>query len=251
MARTLMIAGNWKMHKTIAESVQLAQEIKLGAAGQTKAEVLVAPTYCALHPVAQVLEGSNILLAGQNLFWEEQGAFTGEISGCMLRAAGASHVLVGHSERRQYFHETDQTVNKRIKAAYQAGLTPILCIGETLAEREQDNTEKILETQLSQGLMDITPEHAERLILAYEPVWAIGTGKTASEEQANQAHAFIRTWLAAFFGKQTADEMRILYGGSVKPENAKGLLGQPEVDGALIGGASLKSENFLGIMRAI
>jgi len=214
-------------------------------------DVLVAPTFCALEAVARELDGSPVLLGAQNIFWEDQGAYTGEISGPMLKAAGASHVIVGHSERRQYFGETEKTVNLRLQAALRAGLTPILCVGETQAEREADATQGVLESQLAGALAGFTPEQAERLIIAYEPVWAIGTGLTASQEQAAQAHALIRSWLAGRFNKALAEETIILYGGSVKPANAAGLLGQEEVDGALVGGASLTAEDFLGIIQAV
>ncbi len=249
MARRLMIAGNWKMHKTVAESVELARGVKQGLK-RSDLDVLVAPTFCALEAVARELAGSPVLLGAQNIFWEDQGAYTGEISGPMLKAAGASHVIVGHSERRQYFGETEKTVNLRLQAALRAGLTPILCVGETQAQREADATQGVLESQLAGALAGFTPEQAERLIVAYEPVWAIGTGLTASREQAAQAHALIRSWLAARFNKALAEAAIILYGGSVKPANAAGLLGQDEVDGALVGGASLTAEDFLGIIEA-
>ncbi len=250
MARRLMIAGNWKMHKTVAESVELARGIKQGLQ-RGDLDVLLAPTFCALEAVARELAGSPILLAAQNLFWEDQGAYTGEISGPMIKAAGASHVIVGHSERRQYFGETEKTVNLRLQAALRAGLTPILCVGETQDERQAEATQGVLQSQLAGALAGWGPEQASRLIIAYEPVWAIGTGLTASREQAAQAHALIRSWLAARFNKALAEETIILYGGSVKPANAAGLLGQDEVDGALVGGASLTAGDFLGIIEAV
>ena len=250
MPRKMLIAGNWKMHKTVPESVSLAQEISRGVA-RHDVDVMLAPTFTALWAVSQALKGSSILLAGQNLFWEEQGAYTGEISGPMLKACGLSHVIIAHSERRQYFGETEKTAAKRLEAALQAGLAPILCVGESLDEREADQTEGVLESQLAGALAGLESDRISDLVVAYEPVWAIGTGKTATEEQANAAHAFIRRWLAGRFDKEVANQCRILYGGSVKPDNAAGLLRQKEIDGALVGGASLKSESFLGIIEAV
>lgn len=250
MARRLMVAGNWKLHKTIAESVALAGEVAQGLA-RDDIDVLVAPTFVALEAVARRLEGTPVLLAAQNLFWEDQGAFTGEVSGPMIKAAGATHVIIGHSERRQYFGESEKSVARRITAARRAGLTPIVCVGETLDEREASQTEGVLESQLAGALAGMGPEDMDGLIMAYEPVWAIGTGLTASQEQAAEAHAAIRAWLGTRFNKQVANNCRILYGGSVKPANAAGLLGQSEVDGALVGGASLSAADFLGIIGAI
>ena len=238
------------MHKTVPESVSLAQEIKQGI-DRDDVDVMVSPTFTALWAVAEALKGSKILLAGQNLFWEAQGAYTGEISGPMLKACGANHVIVAHSERRQYFGENEKTANRRLGAALKAGLTPILCVGETLKEREADQTEGVLESQLSGALAGLESGQGAKLIIAYEPVWAIGTGMTASEEQANSVHGFIRRWLGTRFDKEVANQCRILYGGSVKPDNAAGLLHQEDIDGALVGGASLKSESFLGIIRAV
>ena len=250
MARRLLVAGNWKMHKTVEESVALAGELKQGFS-RDDLDMLVAPTLPALKPVADELAGSNIFIAGQNLFWEEQGAYTAEVSGPMLKAAGAGHVIIGHSERRQYFGETEKTVCLRLHAALKAGLAPIVCIGETLEEREGGQMGDVLESQLSGGLAGLGAEAAKGIILAYEPVWAIGTGKTASDGQANEAHAHIRGWMASHFDKDVADSVQILYGGSVKPANAAGLLGQEEVDGALVGGASLTAKDFLGIIQAV
>ena len=249
MSRKLMVAGNWKLHKTVDESVALAREVAQGLERQDL-DVLVSPTYLALAPVAQALAGTPVLLAAQNLYWENQGAFTGEVSGPLIKAAGASHVIVGHSERRQFFGESEKTVNLRLAAALAAGLTPIFCVGETLAERQADQTGDVLTSQLAGGLAGFDSGQVGAMIIAYEPVWAIGTGMTASEEQANDSHGLIRLWLASRYDKQVANSMRILYGGSVKPANAAGLLNQPEVDGALVGGASLTADNFLGIIRA-
>jgi triosephosphate isomerase len=249
MARRLMVAGNWKLNKTVEESVALAQAVA-GGLGRDDLDVLVAPTFLALHPVALAVEGSPVLVAGQNLYWEASGAYTAEISGPLLKAAGASHVIIGHSERRQLFGETEKTVNARLVAALDAGLTPIVCIGETLEEREAGQTEDVLVSQLAGGLAGLDAAAMERVLVAYEPVWAIGTGKTASDQQANQAHAAIRQWAGKRFGAGIENSLRILYGGSVKPANAAGLLGQEHVDGALVGGASLTSEDFLGIIDA-
>jgi triosephosphate isomerase len=214
-------------------------------------DALVCPTFLAVHPVAQLLKGSRLLVGGQNLHWEDQGAFTGEVSGPLLKAAGASHVIIGHSERRQLFGETERSVARRLAAAWRAGLTPILCVGELLEERQGGQTEGVLESQLAGALAGVAPAQARDLVIAYEPVWAIGTGLTATDEQANQAHAHIRTWLSSRFDKQLADSTKILYGGSVKPANAAGLLSQGEVDGVLVGGAALTAESFLGIIQAI
>jgi triosephosphate isomerase len=249
MQRSLMIAGNWKMHLNVAESVALAGAV---ADGLKRADlaVLVAPTALAVAAVAQRLAGAPVLVAAQNLHWEDQGAYTGEISAPLIKAAGASHVIIGHSERRQYFGESEKTVNLRLAAALKAGLIPIVCVGETQAEREGGRTEGVLTSQLAGALAGLAAGQLGGMILAYEPVWAIGTGLNASEEQANQAHAFIRAWLAWRFDNEVANSCKILYGGSVKPANAAGLLSQPEVDGALVGGASLTAENFLGIIAA-
>ncbi|MCA1905186.1 MAG: triose-phosphate isomerase [Desulfarculus sp.] len=249
MSRKLMIAGNWKMHKTVAESVALAGQVVDGLK-RLDLDVLVAPTALAVHAVSQRLAGGPVLLAGQNLHWQDQGAYTGEVSGPLLKAAGASHVILGHSERRQYFGETEKTVNLRLKAALACGLIPIVCVGETLEERQSGATEGVLTSQLGGALAGLSADALGGMILAYEPVWAIGTGLTASDEQANQAHAFIRQWLDWRFDKAVANSTRILYGGSVKPANAAGLLGQTEVDGALVGGASLAAADFLGIINA-
>ncbi|MCB2189343.1 MAG: triose-phosphate isomerase [Deltaproteobacteria bacterium] len=250
MARRLLVAGNWKMYKTPQEGAVLAGELRAGL-DRDDLDVLVVPTFLALTSVAGALEGCPIAVGGQNLFWEKEGAFTGEVSGPMLKAAGASHVLVAHSERRQYFGETNQTAAKRIAAALDAGLTPVYCFGETLEERESGRTNQVLTEQLAGGLAGLDEAAAGRLILAYEPVWAIGTGKTATVEQAQETHSFIRSWLAGNFQKPVANSAIILYGGSVKPANAAGLLSQPDIDGALVGGASLTAESFLGIIKAI
>jgi triosephosphate isomerase len=207
----------------------------------------VAPVFTALSRVAEALSGSNVNLAAQDCYWEEEGAFTGEVAPKMLVDAGCSHVIIGHSERRQYFGESDETVNKKAKSALASGLAAIVCVGETLAEREADKTFSVIETQLLGGLAGFSAEMLTRTVIAYEPVWAIGTGKTASDDQAQEVHAHIRSLVAQQFGQVCADAIRILYGGSVKPDNVKGLMAQPDIDGALVGGASLKAESFAAI----
>lgn len=250
MSRRLMVAGNWKLHKTVDESVALASQLIQGFK-RDDLDILVAPTFPAIYPVAQAAKGSPLLVAGQNLYWQDQGAFTAEVSGPLLKAAGASHVIIGHSERRQYFGETEKTVNLRTMAALKAGLTPIVCVGETLEEREANQTGDVLESQMAGGLAGLDLQQAAKLIIAYEPVWAIGTGMTASEDQADEAHAQIRAWLGRRFDKNIENSARILYGGSVKPANAAGLLNREHVDGALVGGASLTAQDFLGIIEAL
>ena len=252
MARRKILAGNWKMHKTAAESAALAAEIAAALkAKPTAHEVVVCPTYVALDRVAQALSGTDIKLGAQDMHWENQGAFTGKISGDLLKAVGVSHVVLGHSEQRAYFGETDATVNKKTVKALADGLTPIVCVGETLEEREGDITEKVVETQVRGAYAGISAEDAARTVIAYEPVWAIGTGKTATSQQAQDVHKFIRGLLATLYGAAVADVVRIQYGGSMKPENAAELLSQPDVDGGLIGGAALKADSFLGIIHAL
>lgn len=245
--RTPVIAGNWKLFKTIAEATGMVNELKPLVAGTSGVEIVVAPVFTALDRVAEALSGSNVRLAAQDCYWEEEGAYTGEVAPKLLADAGCSHVIIGHSERRQYFGETDETVNKKAKAALAAGLTAIVCVGETLAERESDRTFAVIEAQLNGGLADFSVTMLAQTIIAYEPVWAIGTGKTASDAQAQEVHAFIRNLLARRFGQTTADAIRILYGGSVKPDNVKGLMAQTDIDGALVGGASLKADTFAAI----
>jgi triosephosphate isomerase (TIM) len=248
--RTPVIAGNWKLYKTTAEAVALVQGLIPLVREKRGVEVIVAPVFTVLSKVSEVVAGTNVQLAAQDCYWEEEGAFTGEVSPKMLLDAGCSHVIIGHSERRQYFGETDATVNKKIRAALAAKLTVLFCLGETLAEREAGQTLAVLKTQVAGGLADIAGEQLGNVIVAYEPVWAIGTGKTASDEQAQEAHAFIRSQLAALYTPALADQTRILYGGSVKPENIAGLITQPDIDGALVGGASLKADSFAGIVNA-
>lgn len=246
--RRALIAGNWKMHKTVGETVEFVRGLKQRVAGLRDCDVLVAPPFTSLRAAASEARGSRIGIAAQNMHWEGKGAFTGEISAGMLIDAGCTHVIIGHSERRRLFGENDARINLKIKAALQAGLEVIFCIGETLEEREAQQTFKIIKTQLNQGLKNIARGDIRQISVAYEPVWAIGTGKTATPGQAEEAHAFIRKELGAIYSPQSAVETRILYGGSVTPENIKGLMAGPNVDGALVGGASLDLESFLKII---
>lgn len=247
--RTPVIAGNWKLYKTKNEALALIEELAPLVKGVTNVEVIVAPVFTVLPWLVGALSGTAISLAAQDVFWEEEGAYTGEVSPRMLLDAGASHVIIGHSERRQYFGETEETVNKKVKAALKGALVPIVCIGETLAAREAGETFQVLERQLKGGLEGLTATQFAPVIIAYEPVWAIGTGKTATDQQAQEAHAFIRGVLAELYGQATADKTRVLYGGSVKPENIKGLMACPDIDGALVGGASLKGTSFASLVR--
>ncbi|MDV2496588.1 MAG: triose-phosphate isomerase [bacterium] len=246
--RIPLIAGNWKMHKTVRESVDFARGL-LEAIGKVNGvEVAVAPPFTALHPVAEVLKGGPIRLAAQNIFWEESGAYTGETSGPMLAEAGCSLVIIGHSERRQYFGETDETVNRRLFAALAAGLHPIVCIGETLEQRQAGQTFEVVASQLEGGLTNAGADQTGSVVIAYEPVWAIGTGVTATPEQAEEVHHFIRQTLAERYGEGLAQTTRILYGGSVKPDNIRDLMACENIDGALVGGASLEIESFAAIV---
>ena len=250
MGRLPFIAGNWKMNKTVGEACDLVRELKTTISGITgKVEVAVAPPFTALHAVRKELEGSSIRLAAQNLYWEERGAFTGEVSPPMLKEVGCHYVIIGHSERRQFFGETDETVNRRIKAALPQGLKVIFCIGETLKEREEGKTFSVIERQMEGGLKGLGDKEIGDMVIAYEPVWAIGTGKTATPEQAEEVHRFIREKLGKLYSRKVSEEIRIQYGGSVTPENIKGLMNQPNIDGALVGGASLKAESFSKIVR--
>ena len=249
--RRLFVAGNWKMNTTLASAQALAGEIAEEVVRTNPdVDVAVSPPFPYLLPVRQALINSPVMLSGQNAHFEKPGAFTGETSLEMLVDVGCRWVILGHSERRQFFGETNALVNRKIQTAWQHGLDVIFCIGEVLQDREALRTESVLTTQLQEGLADVTVAQLNKLVIAYEPVWAIGTGVTASPEQAEAVHAFIRNWLATRFDRASADAMRIQYGGSVKPDNAKELLSQPNVDGALVGGASLKSDQFLGIVRA-
>jgi triosephosphate isomerase len=242
--RTPFIAANWKMFKTVLEAVSFVKEFRPLVKDLTDVEIVVAPPFTALHAVAEAARSSNIGVAGQDLHWEREGAFTGEVSAGMLREAGAEYVIIGHSERRRLFHETDETVNRKLGAALAAKLTPIVCIGETLEEREANQTLEVLDRQIKQGLDALTGEQVASLVIAYEPVWAIGTGRNATPEQAGEAHAHIRTRLRQWFGGDAADHCHVIYGGSVKPDNIHALIVHPDVDGALVGGASLDVTGF-------
>jgi len=242
---TPLVAGNWKMHKTLAEARSLAREVRQGMAPEKPVEVALAPPYTSLAAVAEELAASAIRLAAQDVYWEAQGAYTGAISPLMLKDVGCHYVIVGHSERRQYFGETNTTVNRKLRAVLAAGLAPILCIGETLKERQAGKTLEIVSEQLRDGLSGLTPEQGKVLVVAYEPVWAIGTGQTATPEQAQEVHRFIRKLLPNIL---TDAHIRLIYGGSVTPDNAATLMREPDIDGFLVGGASLKSESFLKII---
>ncbi len=238
------------MYKTVAESVETALALKPLVANANHCEVVIAPVFTSIKTVADRLEGSNIGVAGQDCSTEiEEGAHTGEVSGAMLRDAGAAYVIVGHSERRQYYFETDAMVSRKTQAALLAGLTAIVCVGETLAQRDSGNAENVVKGQLTGGLGGLTATDLQRIIVAYEPVWAIGTGRTATPEQAQEMHAFIRRVFRAEHTPEAAENLRILYGGSVKPDNVSGLMAQEDIDGALVGGASLKAESFAGIVN--
>lgn len=247
--RRPLIAGNWKMYKTCSEAVAAAKRLAELTAGINGVDVMVAPAFTALFPVAQALGDSAVRVGAQNVFWENQGAYTGEVSAAMLVSAGCRFVIIGHSERRQLFGETDETVNRKIGAALAAGLIPVFCVGETEAEREAGQTFAVLARQVDKGLAGIGFDGAGDLVVAYEPVWAIGTGKTATVDQAQQAHAYIRGRLGMLLGEALAKSIRILYGGSVKPDNIGQLMAMTDVDGALVGGASLDPETFIRIVR--
>ena len=242
--RKPVIAGNWKMYKTIAEAVDFVTKLKPRVADAHHCEVVVGPPFTALRAVADAVKGSNIAVAAQNVHWDKEGAHTGDIAPGMLIEAGCTHVIIGHSERRQDCGETDEQVNRKVKAALAAGLVPIVCVGETLAEREAGKTQEVLERQFRGGFAGLTPQDFSRIIVAYEPVWAIGTGRTATPEMAAESHRFIRGLVRQQLDEAVASGLRILYGGSVKPDNVKGLMAQEEIDGALVGGASLKVDSF-------
>ncbi|MCX7824945.1 MAG: triose-phosphate isomerase [Verrucomicrobiae bacterium] len=250
-ARKLFIAGNWKMNKTVAEATDLVKALKRDLAGIRDVDIAVCPPFTALYPVGQLLDNTNIKLGGQDLYWEKFGAFTGEVNAAMLKDVLCTYVIVGHSERRQFFHETNETVNKKTKAALAARLKPIVCVGETLAERESGKTEAVVQEHVLKGLAGLSAEDLAEVTIAYEPVWAIGTGKTATSQQAQEVHAFIRKLLAQLSDAKTAARVRIQYGGSVKPSNAHELMSQPDVDGALVGGASLTARDFVEIIQNV
>jgi triosephosphate isomerase len=247
--RKIIIAGNWKMNNDLNETVNLISEIKNQLPNSENVGVIVAPPFTSLETAAELLKDSSIGLSAQNMSHADSGAFTGEISGQMLKSVGCEYVILGHSERRTIFSESNETINRKMKKALHVGLKPIFCIGETLEEREANITENVVEKQIREGLDDISESELSDLIVAYEPVWAIGTGKTASPEQAQQVHNFIRNLISKLFSPDFAENLVIQYGGSVKPDNAKELLGQPDIDGALVGGACLKADSFIGIIN--
>ena len=242
--RKALIAGNWKMHMTVVEACRLAAEVAKTCSEYSDREVLLAPPYTALSEVSHVIKDSSIIISSQNVCWEEKGAFTGEISPVMVKDAGGSAAIVGHSERRHIFMETNELVNSRVKGALAFDLMAVLCIGETLDERDAENTFAVLEEQVRKGLADVARADMNKIVVAYEPVWAIGTGKTATTSQAQEAHAFIRELIAQIYEKNIAEQTRILYGGSVKPANVDELMAQADIDGALVGGAALDADSF-------
>lgn len=248
--RKKVIAGNWKMYKTNSEAKDLVEGLINNTKEIVKTKMIVCPPFTALSVVSELAAGGSIHVGAQNMYWEEQGAFTGEISTEMIKSTGATYVIIGHSERRQFFGETDGTVNKKLKAALQSGLNPIVCIGESLEERESGVTNDVVGNQVEKALAGISAEEMKKIILAYEPIWAIGTGKTASPDQAQEVHKFIRSTLTKLYNTEIAEVIIVQYGGSVKPENANELLSQPDIDGALVGGACLKAESFAGIIKA-
>jgi len=249
--RKTIIAGNWKMYKTIKEAIELSNGLKreLFKLSNQAVEVVICPPFTALSDVSEIIIESDISLGAQDIYWVDEGAFTGEVSAPMIKEAGCQYVIIGHSERRQFFGETNESVNKKLKAALANNLTPIVCVGEMLAERESGKTFEVLKNHVEGALNGLLPEDVLKIIVAYEPVWAIGTGKTATPEQAQEVHKYIRDLLHKLFNQEVASEVRIQYGGSVKPENIVELMKQPDVDGALVGGASLKVDLFSDIVK--
>jgi len=247
--RRRVIAGNWKMYKTQAETRAFFAEFLPLVAGTTDCDIVIAPPFTSVTVAVEAAKGSNVAIAGQNLYWQTQGAFTGEVSAGMLAEASCRYVIVGHSERRQFFGDNDGVVAQKARAAVADGLIPIVCVGESLADREEGRTKEVLSQQFLGGPASLTPEEFSRILLAYEPVWAIGTGRTATPEIAGTAHAFIRSCVHDQFSAELADSVRILYGGSVKPDNIQGLKAQPDLDGALVGGASLEAKSFAAIVN--
>ena len=247
--RKALIAGNWKMHTNVTDGCRLAIDIAKSCEKYDDREVVIAPPFTIISDVAHALKESPIIIASQNVCWEEKGAFTGEISPVMVKDVGGTAVIVGHSERRQIFGETDEMINKRVKGGLAFDLLVVFCIGETLEEREADRTFAVLQEQLEKGLADVSAKNMGHVVIAYEPVWAIGTGKTASKEQAQDVHAFVRGFIEQIYEKTVAEQIRILYGGSVKPTNVDELMAQPDIDGALVGGASLDAESFERIIN--
>ncbi|MEW9094371.1 MAG: triose-phosphate isomerase [Clostridiaceae bacterium] len=246
--RKPIIAGNWKMHNTVEEAVKLVEELK-PLVKEAECEVIVCPTFICLSEVKKVIKDSNIKLGAQNMYFEDKGAFTGEVSPTMLKALGIDYVVIGHSERRQYFNETDETVNKKVKKAFENDIIPILCVGESLHERENGITEEVIGRQIKLDLSGLTASQVENLVIAYEPIWAIGTGKTATSEQANETIGYIRSIVEKLYGNEVSEKVRIQYGGSVKSSTIKEQMAMPHIDGALVGGASLKAEEFGAIVN--
>jgi triosephosphate isomerase (TIM) len=247
--RKPIIAGNWKMYKDVDEAVELANAIKRDVFDVENVDVVICPPATNLSEVAEMLTESNISTGAQNCYWEKEGAFTGEISVSMIKSVGCAYVIIGHSERRKYFGETNETVNKKIAAAIDGGLIPIMCVGETLEEREAGKTMEVVKSQVTEGLKGFDEDYLDTLVIAYEPVWAIGTGKTATPQQAQEVHAMIRSLLESLYSESLASSRRVLYGGSVKPDNIEELMKEKDIDGGLIGGASLKSEGFVDIIK--
>lgn len=249
--RKKVIAGNWKMNNDIPASETLINELKaLLSEADVNAEVIICPPFTSLEKAAGLIKGSSIKLGAQNMYFEDNGAYTGEISASMLKSAGCEYVILGHSERRTIFGETDEVINRKVKKALSSALKPIFCVGETLQEREEGIMQNVITTQVTEGLKDISAEELKSVIIAYEPVWAIGTGKVATPEQAQEVHSLIRSLIEKLYSKESADAVIIQYGGSVKPDNSAELLGQPDIDGALVGGACLKADSFAGILKS-
>jgi triosephosphate isomerase len=244
-----LIAGNWKMYKTPQEAAETAEQLVEQVRDVSDVDIMIAPPFTALESVSRAIKNSPVALGAQDLYWEEEGAYTGEISAPMLKSMGCEYGIIGHSERRQYFGETDKTVNQKIQAAIRIGLKPVFCIGETEQERESEQTFSVLDKQVRKGLERLVLEQLDTLIIAYEPVWAIGTGKTATDDQAQEVHQFIRSLIEKSFGNELSKSIRILYGGSVKPDNILNLMEMPDIDGALVGGASLDADSFSQIVK--
>jgi len=247
--RRPLIAGNWKMYKTPQQAAETAKQLVEQVHDVADIDIMIAPPFTALESVSRAIKNSPVALGAQNLYWEEEGAYTGEISAPMLKSVSCEYGIIGHSERRQYFGETDKTVNQKIQAAIRVGLKPVFCIGETEQEREAGQTFSVLDKQVRKGLERLVPEQLDTLIIAYEPVWAIGTGKTATDDQAQEVHQFIRSLIQKSFGNDLSKSIRILYGGSVKPDNILNLMEMPDIDGALVGGASLNADSFSRIVK--
>jgi len=247
--RKPIIAGNWKMYKNVTEAMELTNEIKRDVFDTSGVEIVIAPPFVNLSDVGEMLIETNIGLSAQNCYWETEGAFTGEVSVAMLKSVGCGYVIIGHSERRKYFGETDETVNKKIRSAIDGGLVPIMCVGETLEERESEKTLEVVKTQVTDGLKGFEEEYLGSLVIAYEPVWAIGTGRTATPDQAQEVHAMIRDLLKNLYSEDFSSGVRVLYGGSVKPDNIEAIMREKDIDGGLIGGASLKSESFVDMIK--